>query len=491
MFIYRYKRKKSVIQYQIPDYWGKKTRVIYDMAKPGQYQAAKRTMHPLKSPKTRGRPPILQQKYYIALEQYFIPSRKGEKNPNYLPRFRIPNLRYEYFDLIPLTAAEKVIYTEIPSFRGHFEDIFLFNPIFQAFCQEQGAKYAAKGLALPHSVFDYFVYEMTRIHTGNDNYSGFLRNLTFFNPMALQHILEEPQFVPAVQDFSEFFHRLPLEFFYDAFYHILSEFMQLRLIPFRILIWDCQFIHTNGSDYKIPHTKVYTDRDAGIGRHQNKFLGLGYMASTLYLYCGGLVIPVFCMMFPANTSDKEIFLTTMQGYILRGLPLPYLILGDAGAYSIKNLRFLARLGVIGLINATKNITKQNIVDLRDDVHINRDFVPREWSDAEILKLYNLRTEIERRFSHNVQIYHVKEANVRGIDQVTKHRFVVLLLDLLKELAAIKLGRLDLLGHYTSFSSLRSGDSVQNYLSALKKEGFRLFEIHQGSIRLGAKAAKTP
>jgi hypothetical protein len=91
----------------------------------------------------------------------------------------------------------------------------------------------------------------------------------------------------------------------------------------------------------------------------------------------------------------------------------------------------------------------------------------------------------------VQIYHVKEANVRGIDQVTKHRFVVLLLDLLKELAAIKLGRLDLLGHYTSFSSLRSGDSVQNYLSALKKEGFRLFEIHQGSIRLGAKAAKTP
>jgi hypothetical protein len=488
VLIYKYKRKKSVIQYQITDYLGKSKRVTFDMTKPKQYQAAKLTMSPLKSPKPRGRPPILQSKYYLPLEQYMIPHRKGARNPKYLTRFRIPNLRQEYFNQMSISAAEKVIYTEIPYFRGHFEDIFLFNPIFHNYCHEQSVLYATQGLSLPHPLIDYFIYEMARIHTGNETYSGFLRNLSFFNPLAFQYILEEPQFIPIAQDFSEFFHQLPLEFFYAAFYHILSEFLQLRIISFRILIWDCQFIHTNGADYKIPHKNKYSDRDAGIGRHQNKFLGLGYMASTLYLYCGALVIPVFCMIFPANISDKEIFHTTMEGYFLRGLPRPYIILGDAGAYSIKNLRFLAQKGIIGIINATKNIVKQNIVDLREDIHINRDFVPSNWSDSEILEIYNIRTEIERRFSHNVQIYHVKEVNVRGIDQVTKHRFVVLILDLLKELTAVKLGRLDILGNYTSFSSLRSGDSVQNYLSALKKEGFRLFQIHQGKVSMDSNCA---
>jgi hypothetical protein len=273
-----------------------------------------------------------------------------------------------------------------------------------------------------------------------------------------------------------------------VFFHILSEFVQHHLISFRILIWDCQFIHTNGSDYKVPHTDHYSDRDAGIGRHQNKFLGLGYMASTLYLYCGNLVIPIFCMIFPANISDKEIFQTTMEGYFFRGLPQPYIVIGDAGAYSIKNLRYLSQKGIIGLINAPKIVTKQNIVDLRDDVHINRDFLPSSWSDTEILEIYNIRTKIERRFSHNFQIYHVKEINVRGIDQVAKHWYVVLISDLLKELAVIKLGRLDLLGNYTSFSSLRSGDSVQNYLGALKKEGFRIFHVNQCKICLDSNFA---
>jgi len=481
MLIYKYRKKKTVIQYQINDFLGKYSRIIFDMGNPKQYQKAKLTMNPQKPAKPRGRPAILGIKVFLPLEHYFIHNQKHSKNPNYLLRFRILNLRYPFFNQMPLLPAEQILYTEILGFQGYFEDIFLFNPIFSQYIDQINTELFDQGIRFPHHLYDYFIFEMARIHTGNESYRGFLRNLSFFNPKALNSLLKDPQFIPIVQDFSEFFHSIPLESIYDIFYQILSEFYTLHLITFRILIWDCQFIHSNSKDFKVPYKNYYSDRDAGIGRHQNKFLGIGYMASTLYLYCGDLVIPVFCMIFPANINDKEIFKTTMKGYFLRGLPAPYIILGDAGAYSVQNLRYLAKNGIIGLINAPKNIVNQNVVTLRDNVHINRDFIPKDWTNAEILTIYDLRTEIERRFSHNVQIYHIKEINIRGIEQTAKHRFIVLILDLLKELTAIKLGRLDLLGKYSAFSLLRSGDSIQNYLQTLRKKGFQIFELEQGKI----------
>lgn len=278
---------------------------------------------------------------------------------------------------------------------------------------------------------------------------------------------------------------------YTVFYETLSEFIDLHLIAFRIMIWDCQFIHTNGSDYKLPDSDHYSDRDAGIGRHQNKFLGLGYMASTLYIYCDQLVVPVYCMIFPANLSDKVIFHTTMEGYYKQGLPRPYLLLADAGAYAVKNLRFLANHNTIGMINAPKTVKHQHMVHLREDIHLNRDFVPSSWTDADLLSLYSLRTAIERQFSHNVQIYHVKEVNIRGIDQVAKHRFVVLLLDLLTQLTAIKVGKPELLGRFTAFSMLRSGDSMERYWCALQKRGYRLFQISEGHVVYPLNAAISP
>jgi hypothetical protein len=114
-----------------------------------------------------------------------------------------------------------------------------------------------------------------------------------------------------------------------------------------------------------------------------------------------------------------------------------------------------------MINAPKSVIHQNIVTLREAVHVNRDFLPPTWSDADCLRLYSLRTVIERKFSHNTQIYHVKELNVRGIDQVAKHRMIVLVLDLLKDLACLKLGRLDLLGHISHFLPFAADRVPQN------------------------------
>jgi len=451
------------------------------MKDPKQYQQAKKILLGIRNSGKRGRPSIFQLQGIKPLEHYFLSSRKPVKSPSHLTRFRNLNLRYDFLDQLPLTLAEKVLYTDLPEFDGYFDDLFLFNPHLGVICTQLAHDLHHQGKSLPHPIYDYFILEMARIHTGNPTYRGFQRNLLFFNPTAFAHILEDPQFFPTPQDFSEFFHLLPLEMMYTVFYEILSEFIDLHLISFRIMIWDCQFIHTNGSDYKLPDSDHYSDRDAGIRRHQNKFLGLGYMASTLYIYCNQLVVPVYCMIFPANLSDKVIFHTTMEGYYKHGLPNPYLLLADAGAYAVKNLRFLATHNTIGMINAPKTVKHQHMVHLREDIHLNRDFVPSSWTDADLLSLYSLRTTIERQFSHNVQIYHVKEVNIRGIDQVAKHRFVVLLLDLLTQLTALKVGKPELLGRFTAFSMMRSGDSMERYWRALQKHGYRLFQISEGQV----------
>jgi hypothetical protein len=47
--------------------------------------------------------------------------------------------------------------------------------------------------------------------------------------------------------------------------------MDLKLLKFKILMWDSQFVHSKASDYKDRKTKKYSDHEAGIGRHNNKF----------------------------------------------------------------------------------------------------------------------------------------------------------------------------------------------------------------------------
>ena len=74
-----------------------------------------------------------------------------------------------------------------------------------------------------------------------------------------------------------------------------------------------------------------------------------------------------------------------------------LVLCNRGAYSLKNLHLLAQHGTIGVIGATKNIKKHNLVKLSSTILINRDFVPSSWSNDKLRELYGLRTCIERQF----------------------------------------------------------------------------------------------
>ena len=117
-------------------------------------------------------------------------------------------------------------------------------------------------------------------------------------------------------------------------------------------------------------------------------------------------------------------------------------------------------GIIPIINAPKNIINQNIYKFKRDAYLNKDFIPSQWSDKEILQLYAIRTAIERCFSHNIQIYNARRMNLRGIEQAIKHRFFILILDLLKILTAYKTGRCDLFQTHSAFSNMKEEVSPQ-------------------------------
>ena len=106
-------------------------------------------------------------------------------------------------------------------------------------------------------------------------------------------------------------------------------------------------------------------------------------------------------------------------------------------------------------------------------YINRDFIPAEWTDEETIMLLKLRTEIERQFSHMIVVYHARRSNVRGIETVTKHRYLILILDLLKILTAYKVGRPDLIGKTRSFTTTKRADFDSVFPPAAIKEGFQV------------------
>jgi hypothetical protein len=471
VYILRYQRKKCIIQMEITDYVGQERRVVFQMSVPSERSAGLKAIAPRVGKRPRGRsrgrnaPGSL-----LTLWDFTISIRKTVIPVQYLLRFPRRVVAPTDLGRAKLTAREAIFYWELPGFRGYFDDLFEAEDF--AFWDRWEVE--LRGRRLPREVpclRDMFVYECVRLNMGCETYVQFARALGMLGPSPVLPLLYNPTFVPGEQDFSDFYRVTPLDAFQELFWDIVERLYAAKAIRCRVMVWDCQFVHSNSADYKDARDGTYSDRDAGVGWHTNKFLGVGYMVSTLYLYCGDVVAPIFCVPFPANTNDKQIFAETMQYYYSEGWPTPLVILCDRGAYSVANLRLLASHGTIGLVNVPKLVTKQPVAILDDDHRVNRRFVPAEWSDKDLLALMNLRTVIERKFSPNNLVHHGRRLNVREIAEVAKHRYMLLILEALKVLACVNMGRGDLLGRATAFSRLRNTMTVPEASLFLTKAGY--------------------
>lgn len=89
--------------------------------------------------------------------------------------------------------------------------------------------------------------------------------------------------------------------------------------------------------------------------------------------------------------------------------------------------------------------------LNDNFYVNMDFIPFNWTKEDLILMMNIRFKIEHHFSHNIAVYHARRANVRGLEMVLKHRYLILILDLLKINTAYKFERPDMIGKARVFT----------------------------------------
>jgi len=457
---------------QVTDYvYGIKKRVFV-MKNPNDYRKAMKLIHSVpRTPKRkRGRKKDLTKLFY-SLDHFIKKGNLTPTKPQYLTRFRdvrvIPESELDYEGI---STVEKMMLKALPGFTGFFEHLITYNNF--SYFDDVQEKLETRGVSFRNRfLHDIIIFELSRIHVGIDTYTAYMNAIRFFQANYLQTVLHDPNYFPDVDLVSHALRALPLEALKRFFFDLLEETYEYKIAKNRILIWDGQFVHSNASDHFNEEKGSYNDPDAGFCRHQGKIYGVGYKVSTIYAYCGDRSVPIYCELFPGNKDEYSVFKETFEHFFDLGLGTPSLILADAGPYSLENLKWIFEKGIIPLINSHKSVKNQNVKKLTDQFYVNMDFVPASWSEKELISLMNIRSEIERQFSHIIVVYHARRANVRGLEMVSKHRYLILILDLLKINTAYKLGRPDLIGKARTFTMTKGVDFYSVFPKIAKKDGF--------------------
>ena len=474
LIVLKYKKKRSIVQMQLTDYVFGVKKLIFIMSKPKDYRIGTKLVSsvPRRQPQRRGRRRDIARLFHKI--DHFL--KKGDLTPikpSYLCRFRdvtiVPESEITY-DRI--SKVEKLMLKSLSGFQGFFEHVIYCNNF--AYFDEVQAKLESKGFSFRNRfLHDIIIFELSRIHIGIDTYTAYLNAIRYFQANYLKSVLHDPNYFPDLPIVSHALRTIPLDALKKFFFDLLEETYESNIVKNRILIWDAQFVHSNSSDQFNNEKGSYNDPNAGFCRHQGKKLGVGYKVSTIYAYCGNRSIPLYCELFSGNTDEYGVFKKTFTDFFEQGFEKPRIVLADAGPYSLEILQWLFEMGIIPLINSRKSVKNQNIVKISDHFYVNVDFVPSSWTKDDLCKMMNIRSEIERQFSHVIVVYHARRANVRGLEMVSKHRYLILILDLLKINTAYKIGRPDLIGRARAFSMTKGVDFYSVFPDVARKDGFQI------------------
>ena len=458
---------------QITDYIFKAEKHVFVMNVPKDYRIAMKLLNsvPRKPKQRRGRNKDITKLFY-KIDHFIKKGNLTTIHPLYLRRFRavavLPESEISYEGM---SGVEKLMLKALSGFTGFFEYIIMCNNF--TFFDDLQEELEAKGISFKNRfLYDIIIFELSRIHIGIDNYTAYMNAIKYFQADYLKTVLRDPNYFPNVAIVSHALRSIPLEALKRFFFELLEETYEFKIAKNRILIWDAQFVHSNSSDQFNKEKGSYNDSDAGFCRHQGKIYGVGYKVSTIYAYCGNRSVPIYCELFPGNTDEYTVFKETFKHFFALGFEKPVIILADAGPYSIEILQWLFEMGIIPLINSRKSVKNQNIMKLTDFFYVNMDFIPSTWTKEDLLLMMNIRSEIERQFSHVTVVYHARRANVSGLEMVSKHRYLILILDLLKINTAYKIGRPDMIGKARIFTMTRGVDFYALFPGIAQKECFQ-------------------
>ncbi len=253
----------------------------------------------------------------------------------------------------------------------------------------------------------------------------------------------------------------------------------MKIIDPRILLWDGQFVRSNCNnnfkDEQAKKAKKYNDPDAGYGRHNGIKKGVGYTTSNLFAYCGSWtrVLPVYFEMFSANKNENPIFRETLGNFLKTPIGKDWmLVILDTGGYSERSLQFCQEKRVFPLIRAKKGLINQPTREMKKGFYFNTKYIPKEWSDADILKTYAIRPAIEAGQSANNTFYNSQRLNTRGKAMAMINRGLTNILSLVRAITAVKLGRVDLMSKLSAFSSTREHIDIHSWVKMAHHSSFR-------------------
>jgi hypothetical protein len=378
----------------------------------------------------------------------------------------------------------------IPTFHGFFDHLFELNDF--AILDEIQADQENKGVSFKHiSIIDVFRFELLRLQLGFHDYTGLQKVFQFAGWNTFAFAQRDFSFFPSAADISHVMTRIPPSSLLAFYRELVDEAIDLKIIVPRVLLWDTQFVHSNSNNNKLARTNAYSDPDAGYGRHNGKKLGVGYSISNLYAYCGSWnrTFPLYFNAFPANKNDNPVFRETMSSY-LRQTPYKWIaVVGDTGAYSKRNLDFCMDRGIYPIIRAKKNLVTHPIVEVKKGYWFNSDYFPPGWSADDIRYVYERRPAIEAAQSANNTFYNAERMNTRGLDNAIRSRAMIYILDLLRALTAVKIGRPDLISTLTAFSTCRDAFPPAIWADKARESGYDLLLPSQLEMRHKANRDK--
>ncbi len=286
---------------QITDYIFGLVKLIFTASIPKQRLEGLKLLNsvPRKKKQKHGRKKDISKLFYKIT--HFI--KKGDLTkikPLYLRRFRdvaiLPESEINYKGI---HKVDKLMIKSLKGFICFFEYIIYCNDF--SYFDDLQIKLENKGVSFKNRfLLDVIIHELARIQIGVDNYTSYMNAIRFLQASFLRDVLHDPNYFPDVDIVSHVLRAVPLEFIKKFFYYLLEETYEFKIVKNRILVWDCQFVHSNCSDEFNKEKRSYNDPDAGFCKHNGKMYGVGYKVSTFYAFCGNRYIPIYCELFPGN-----------------------------------------------------------------------------------------------------------------------------------------------------------------------------------------------
>jgi len=169
--------------------------------------------------------------------------------PKYLRRFRdVPVLSQSEIHYEVISKVGKLMLKALSGFTSFFGHVIHCNDF--SFFNELQEELEAMGFSFSNRFLHYIlIFELSRIHIGIDNYTSYMNAVRYFQANYLSSVVYDPTYFPPNVDIvSNALQVVPLEKLKQLFFQLLEEAYQYKIVKNRILIWDCQFIHSNSSD---------------------------------------------------------------------------------------------------------------------------------------------------------------------------------------------------------------------------------------------------